>query len=326
MEVNMAEKAGKVSVIGTGIIGSTVAYTLLLKALAAEIMLVNRNEGRARAKEVDLSHCTPILEDTVIKHGSLKDSYDSDIVVVTCGMLPSERGTRMDVLPSNIEIFKSIIPEIAQYSPEAVIIVVTNPVDVMTYAAYRLSGFPRGRVIGSGTLLDTTRLKYIIGRKFGLASSGIEAVIVGEHGDSMVPVWSLARYMDEDLGKYLKDRNLDFDCSTKSDLLQQTRRAGWEIRLGNEHSCYGISLSVVRIIEGLLGYHGAPLPVSSLLRGEHGISEVCLSLPVKLGRKGIEEPLPIALSGEELVQLKNSASVLSGYVEQAESLIKKRTI
>lgn len=304
----MAKKARKISIVGTGTIGSTVAYTLLLKNLTDEIVLINRNEARGRAKASDFSHCTPLLGDMVIRHGSFADTDDSDAVAITAGVLPSENGTRMDVLRSNIEIYKSIIPEIVRYSPNAVIIVITNPVDVMAYVAYKLSGFPAARVIGSGTLLDTIRFKYFLGESFGTDPTGLDAVIVGEHGDSMVPLWNQTRFAG-------------CNQETKAVIEKQTKRAGWEIRLGNEHSCYGISLSVISIIEGLLGFSTAVLPVSTMPKGEYGIEDVYLSLPVRLGPNGVQGIEKVRIYGEELEKLQQSAKIISGYIKEADLLL-----
>ncbi|MCT8978517.1 L-lactate dehydrogenase [Clostridium sp. CX1] len=317
----MIREGNKITIIGAGTIGSTVAYTLMLKGLAREIILINRTEGRARVKALDLAHCRTCTTETDIRSGDFEDSFNSDIVIIAGGALPKKDGTRMDVLENNINMYKDIIPKLVKYSPESVIIVVTNPVDIMAYVAYKLSGFPHSRIIGSGTLLDTLRFKYILSERFGIKASKIQAEIIGEHGDSMVPVWSRTRYLGIDLQQYLSTRKLILDYKGREEILEETKRAGWNIRLGNEHSCYAISSSVVKIIENILGFSEDMLPISTLLTGEYDIKKVFLSLPSFLHKKGVSEIGIINLDNEELKQLAQSAKVLTEYIREADSLL-----
>lgn len=317
----MIREGNKITIIGAGTIGSTVAYTLMLKGLAREIILINRTEGRARVKALDLAHCRTCTTETDIRSGDFEDSFNSDIVIIAGGALPKKDGTRMDVLENNINMYKDIIPKLVKYSPESVIIVVTNPVDIMAYVAYKLSGFPHSRIIGSGTLLDTLRFKYILSERFGIEVSKIQAEIIGEHGDSMVPVWSRTRYLGIDLQQYLSTRKLILDYKGREEILEETKRAGWNIRLGNEHSCYAISSSVVKIIENILGFSEDMLPISTLLTGEYDIKKVFLSLPSFLHKKGVSEIGIINLDNEELKQLAQSAKVLTEYIREADSLL-----
>ncbi|MDW8802672.1 L-lactate dehydrogenase [Clostridium sp. A1-XYC3] len=317
----MIREGNKITIIGAGTIGSTVAYTLMLKGLAREIILINRTEGRARVKALDLAHCRTCTTETDIRSGDFEDSFNSDIVIIAGGALPRKDGTRMDVLENNINMYKDIIPKLVKYSPESVIIVVTNPVDIMAYVAYKLSGFPHSRIIGSGTLLDTLRFKYILSERFGIEASKIQAEIIGEHGDSMVPVWSRTRYLGTDLQQYLSTRKLILDYKGREEILEETKRAGWNIRLGNEHSCYAISSSIVKIIENILSFAEDMLPISTLLTGEYDIKKVFLSLPSFLHKKGVSEIGIINLDNEELKQLAQSAKVLTEYIREADSLL-----
>lgn len=319
--MNVADKAGKISVIGAGTIGPAVVYALMLKELTSEIVLVNRDEVKGEAKAMDLSHCGPLTGGIKVSHGDYKATEGSDIVVVTAGVLADKNGTRMDILKNNISMFKNIIPEIGKYSPEAVMIIVTNPLDVMTYAAYRLSGFQGSRVIGSGTLLDTMRFRQIIGSRFGIDSSVIEAEVIGEHGESMVPVWSRVKVGGTPLEDYLNAEGMTLNRSIKSEINKKTERAGWNIRLGNVHSSYGIALSAVKIIECMLGFSKEAVPVSTLLNGEYGIDDVFLSVPVHLGKKGVERIDIIGLSDGEHKLLVKSSGILEGYVKEAENIL-----
>lgn len=324
--MNLAAKADKITVVGAGTIGPEVAYGLMLKELASEIILVNRDEAKGKAKASDLSHCGPVTGGTRVSYGDYSTSSGSEIVVVTAGVLADKHGTRMDVLKSNIAMYKKIIPEIAGYSPDAIMIIVTNPLDAMAYAAYKLSGFPASRVIGSGTLLDTMRFRQIIGSRLGIDSSHIEALVVGEHGESMVPIWSSAKVDGMPLQDYLRQRGMELAPGIKAEINRETERAGWNIRLGNVHTCYGIALSAIKIIEGILGFSEEAVPVSTLLSGEYGIGDIFASVPVKLGRKGIKAIETIDMSSDEKKLLAESCGILEGYMREAGNIIKQENL
>ena len=317
----MANKAGKVTIVGAGTIGSTAAYALMLKELASEIVLINRDEIKGAAKALDLSHCAPLTGGIKVSYGDFEASSNSEIVIVTTGVLADKKGTRMDVLQNNINMFKDIIPKVAKYNPEAVIIIVTNPLDAMTYAAYKLSGFPASRVIGTGTLLDTMRFKQILARRFDIASTDIEAEVIGEHGDSMVPVWSRVKVSGMPLEDYLNMKGMLLSPEIKAEIAKETERAGWNIRLGNVHSCYGIALSAVKIIECMLGFSEGAVPVSTRLNGEYGINNVSISVPVYFYKRGVRKVDIIDLSSEEQKLLAKSARILAGYIQEAEYIL-----
>lgn len=319
----MADKASKVTIVGAGTIGPTVAYALMLKELVSEIILVNRDETKGAAKASDLSHCGPLAGGIKVRYGGYEATADSEIVVVTAGTLADKNGTRMDVLKNNINIFREIIPQVAKYSPEAVIIIVTNPLDAMTYVAYKLSGFPTARIIGSGTLLDSMRFRQIIGTKLGIDSSIIDAQVIGEHGDSMIPLWSRVRVGGTPLEEYLKDNEL-LSAEDKREIARETERAGWNIRLGNVHSCYGIARSAVKIIECMLGFSEEIVPVSTMLRGEYGLRDVFLSVPVQLGKEGVIRVDILNLSGEEQKLMIKSAEIVTSYVQEAERILENQ--
>ncbi|MGO9309810.1 MAG: malate dehydrogenase [Spirochaetia bacterium] len=305
----------KITIVGSGVIGTTVAYSLLLRQPNLELVLNNRHEGKARARAFDISHCTPSLEGNTIRAGSMDDTAASDIVVVTAGVLPREDGTRSDVLRDNVEVYRRIIPPLAARNPHAVFIVVTNPTDSMAYAAHRLAGLPASRIIGTGTLLDGLRLRKLIAEACDLDPSKIEADVVGEHGDGMVALWSRASCAGIPLDAYLRGAGIDFDAAARQRIMERTRRAGWDIRLAGEHSCYGISFSVVRIIESILGASAAPLTVSSLISGELGIHDVYLSLPVTLDRAGCRSISVPRLTDEETGALRAAAAAMRSQLD-----------
>jgi len=297
----------KITVIGAGAIGSTILYTLMLKELASEIILINRNKAKGYAKASDISHCTGLCGNSHILSGDYEDSKNSDIVIITAGVLPDEHGSRMDVLSSNIKIYKDIIPEVVKYSPNCVLLILTNPVDVMAYAAYKISGFPASKVIGTGTLLDTTRLRSFLGEQLKINVKDINTMVIGEHGESQFPIWS--------------NTEMCINEELKKDLEHKTKRAGWNIRLANEHSCYAISLSAVKIVEAILEKNNDPIPVSVLLNGQYDIKNVYLSLPAKLNNKGIESIIEPELNELELEKLKNSSKLISDFITQADKYL-----
>jgi L-lactate dehydrogenase len=314
----MAINAAKISVIGAGSVGSTVAYTLMLKEFAGEIVLVNRNADRSRARASDIAHCTALTGRSQVKSGTFSDMEGSQIVVITAGTLPDMHGTRTDVLSANVDIYKSIIPEIERYCPESILVVVSNPVDIMAYAAYSLSGFNASRIIGSGTLLDTLRLKYMIGNEFSINPADIQTFVVGEHGETQVPLWSHTSVNGIKIDRYLSDRGIILDSEMKSRLSEAARRAGWDIRHGNEHSCYCISMCVVKILESIIKDRRTVLPVSTLVDGAYGIKGSFISLPSVLGPSGVREVLELPISRQESDLLQLSAESVREYMKYAE--------
>jgi L-lactate dehydrogenase len=315
----------KITIVGSGAIGTTIAYSLLLRRADLELVLVNRDERRAGAKAFDMSHCLPRGEGSSIRAGRAEDSAGSGIVVMTAGVLPKADGKRSDVLLDNIELYRSILPPLAAKSPEAVFIVITNPNDSMAYAAFKLSGLPASRVIGTGTLLDGMRLRGFIAEAYGLDPSKVEAQVIGEHGDSMVPLWSRAAYEGIPLESYLRDSRKNFDDAAKLGILERTKRAGWEIRLAGEHSCYGISFSTLRIIEGILEPSEDEPTLSAFIPAGSGIGPLAgdafMSLPVKLGRGGLGSVHMPALSEGEAAALRESGLALRAQMDEVDSLI-----
>lgn len=315
----MTSPKNKITVVGSGAIGTTLAYSILLRREDVELVLINRDERKAGAKAFDMSHCVPSLEGSSIRAGKAEDTAGSDIVVMTAGILPKADGKRTDVLRDNIELYRTLLPPLASLSPGAVFIVITNPNDSMAYAASRLCALPASRVIGTGTLLDGLRLRAFVSEAYGLDPSKVEAQVIGEHGDSMVPLWSAATYAGAPLEGFLRAAGKNFDAASKLRLLEKTKRAGWEIRLAGEHSCYGISFSALRIVEALLGPSDTRLTVSSLVSQAGGA--VYMSLPALLGREGVASVRIPDLSEEEAAAFRASASTLKAQMDAVDFLI-----
>jgi len=303
-------KKGKVTIVGAGEIGSTTAYGMLLRKSASDIVLANRNAEKARIKAFDMSHCIPHIDGVSIKGGGFEESSDSQVLVLTLGVLPKKDGKRTDVLARNVKIYKELLPCLAKLSPNAVIVAVTNPVDLMAMAACSFSGLPAARVIGTGTLLDTFRFRSFIGKTLGLSPFQVEANVVGQHGESMVPLWSNVRVSGIELKKYVKDNGILWDTNTEKGIMEKTRRAGWDIRLGNEHSRYAIAYTIALIVESILGGEAAFLPVSIKQNGDYGHEGAFMSLPSKLGLNGLSEIEEIRLLPQERENLYRASETI----------------
>lgn len=315
------EKA-KVSIIGAGSIGAQTACILTQADIVSEIVIINRNETKARGKAMDISHGAALFGNTRVRNGNFDDIRDSKIVVITAGQLPDKNGTRLDVLKSNVEIYRSIIGNIEKYNKDCIIVLVTNPVDIMAYAAYRLSSFPSNHIIGTGTLLDTSRLEYFIGDYYNISSSDVETCVVGEHGDSQVALWSNTRIKNVPIMDYIsKNSSKNFDEEIISYLENKTKRAGWDIRACNEHSCFGISMCIFKIIKAIIKDEKIILPVSAFYKGEYDISGIFMGIPVVLGGNGVEETIKLSLSPAEEKLLRNSSECIKSYTQIVDRLV-----
>lgn len=322
----MSRDAAKITMVGCGAIGSAAAQALLLRREGIELLLVNRDGRRAWAKAYDMSHCAPELPGRSVRSGTIEESEGSDVIVMTAGVLPRADGTRADVLRDNVEVYGSLVPALAKSSPRAVFIVVANPVDAIAYAAWRFAGSPAGRVLGSGTALDAMRLRAFIAEAYGLEAERTGVEVIGEHGDSMVPLWGRATYGGRPLAELLAERGADFGEAAKAELLRKTKRAGWEIRQGGEHSCYGIAFSLCRIVETILGFSEGPVAVAAPFAGEYGIEGAFMSLPTMLGRGGVVSRIAPELSGTELEALRASADAVRAQTDEVDRLIGKGAV
>ena len=244
------------------------------------------------------------------------------MIVLTVGVLPRENGTRADVLGDSVDTDRGIVPRLAEICPSAVFITVTNPVDAMTYAAFRLAGSPRGRVIGTGMVLDSLRLRAFIGEASGLYPVRVSIDVVGEHGDTMVPLWSHAAYEGRPLGVALAEAGPVAMQEAKAALVERTRRAGWEIRLAGEHSCYGIAFSATRIIEEVLHPSDCRLAVSAPFEGECGIRGVVMSLPTQLGARGVAARVVPPMDEHERAALLQSSEALLPQMAVVDALLR----
>lgn len=300
----------RVAVIGMGNVGATFAYALLLSGLAAEIVLIDVNRAKAEGEAMDLSHTEPFAHPTRIWAGDYSDCAGADVIVLTAGAAQHPGETRLDLVKRNTAIFQKIIPEVAKNCSQGILLIATNPVDVLTYLSLKLSGMSPQRVIGSGTILDTARFRHLLSEYFGVDPRSVHAHIIGEHGDSEVPAWSLANIAGMRLPEFAKASGIPYDEQKMEDIFKQTRDAAYAIIQRKGATFYAVAAGLMRIVEAILRDQHTILSVSSSITGTYGISDVCLSLPTILNRNGVERVLHLELSPSEQAGLRHSAEVL----------------
>ena len=305
----------KVAVVGCGFVGSASAFALMESGLFSEMVLIDVNKDKAEGEALDISHGLPFSKPMQIYAGDYSDAADAAVVVVTAGAGQKPGETRLDLVKKNISIFKSIIPEISKYNKEGILLIVANPVDILTFAAAKLSGFPENRVFGSGTVLDTARLKYLLGEHLKIDSRSVHAFIIGEHGDSEIAAWSSANVSGIPLNDFCEMRgHFEHEKSMKR-IAEDVKNSAYGIIEKKGATYYGIAMSVRRICEAIIRDEKSILPISSIQHGDFGIDGVALSMPAIVGREGVEGSVPIRLSEEEKSALKNSAETLKNVLD-----------
>lgn len=313
------EKTNKISIIGAGFVGSTTAYSLMIAGLASEIVIVDINKDKAEAEAMDLAHGAAFVKAVDITSGTYEDTANSDIVIITAGVGPKPGESRLDIINKNLTIFKQIVPDVVKYSPNSILLVVSNPVDILTYITYKLSGFPKSRVIGSGTVLDTSRLKYMLSEHFDIDARNVHTYIIGEHGDSEITAWSLTNIAGMDAEQYCDtvcDKKCEHKCdkSFKYTIPKAVKNAAYEIINKKGYTNYAVALAVTRIVEAILRDEDSILTVSSLFEGQYGIDDVYLAIPTIVNRSGARRILDAPLSKEEADRLKESANILKDHL------------
>lgn len=310
-----AHQVTRIAVVGAGRVGSTFAYTLLLAGLASEIVLVDADARRSEGEAMDLNHAVPFASPARIWSGSLEDAAGAAVVVLAAGVGQRPGETRLDLVRRNVEVFRQIVPPIAHANPDGLILVATNPVDILSYATWKLSGLPPERVIGSGTILDTARFRYLLSEHLGVDPRSIHAYVVGEHGDSEVPVWSLANISGMGLETYCATHGCRLDAARKAEIFGQTRDAAYQIieRKGATH--YAVAAGLLRIVEAFVRDQRTVLSVSSLIRDFLGIDNVYLSMPTVMSGRGAERMLRLPLDASEADSLRRSAKVIADVLD-----------
>jgi L-lactate dehydrogenase len=304
----------KAAIIGCGFVGSSSAFALMQSGLFSEIVMIDSDVERAEGEALDISHGMPLAKPMRIYAGNYDDASDAAIIIVTAGANQKPGETRLDLVKKNVAIFRSVIPEIPKRNYQGIILVVANPVDILTYAAVKFSGLSPKRVIGSGTVLDTARLKYLLSEHLNVDSRSIHTYIIGEHGDSEFAAWSSANVSGVPLFDFCKMRgHTNYEEATLN-IESKVRNSAYEIIKRKHATYYGIAMSVKRICEAVIRDEKSVLPVSSLIDNVYGIRDVALSMPAIVGKDGVEDIMPIRLSYEEQKRLQTSAEVLKGVI------------
>lgn len=300
----------RVAIVGLGNVGATFAYALLLSGLAAEIVLIDANRAKTEGEAMDLNHAVPFTHPTKVWAGDYPDSAGAVVTVLAAGAAQAPGETRLDLIKKNAAIWRSVVPQVAKHNPGGILLIATNPVDVLTYAAWKLSGLRSQKVIGSGTILDTARFRYLLSQQLGVDASSVHAYIIGEHGDSEVPVWSLANIAGMRLPQFYKERDIPYDRAAMEDIFLQTRDAAYRIIERKGATYYAVAAGLMRITQAILRNQRTVLSVSSLIEGYYGLTDVCFSLPTVIDRGGVEQVLHLELDATEIERLRASAKIL----------------
>jgi len=311
-------RTSKLAIVGAGAVGSTLAFAALTRGSARSIALHDVNRAKVEAEVLDLRHG---LMFTSPAHVTGSDDVavcaDADVVVVTAGAKQKPGQTRLDLAEGTIGLMRQILPGLVDVAPDAVYLMVTNPVDVVTYAALQISGLPRERLFGSGTVLDSSRLRAGLAERCGVAVGNVHAYIAGEHGDSEIALWSSASIGGVPLLDWAPlDGRSPLDAAVREEVHREVVDSAYRIIAGKGATNYAVGLAATRIIEAVLKDEGRIMPVSSLLDGYHGISDVCLSVPSLVDRRGVTGTLPVPMSDEELAGLRASAASVRGVLQR----------
>ena len=306
----MKVNSRKVAVIGCGFVGSSSAFALMQSGLFSEMVLIDADTKRAEGEAMDISHGISFARPMQIYAGNYDDITDAAIIVITAGANQKPDETRLDLIKKNAAIMKSIVGEIKKRDFGGILLIVSNPVDILTLIALKESGYPSNRVIGSGTVLDTGRFKYLLGEHLDVDSRSVHAFIIGEHGDSELAAWSNARIGGLKVNDFCELRgHFNHEQSMKK-IFENDRNSAYEIIERKHATYYGIAMAVKRICEAIVRNEKSILPVSSLMTGEYGLNDVVLSIPAVVGETGVQKVIPIELNDEELTKLKDSANIL----------------
>ncbi len=301
-----ASKKTRIVVIGVGAVGSTTAYTLLLRARMDELVLIDANKGKAIGDALDMNHGLPFLGKAKVWAGSYEDCNEADIIIITAGVSQRPGESRIDLLKRNVAIYETITDEVLRHNRDGSLLIASNPVDIMSYFTWKKSGWPVRRVIGSGTLLDSARFRYLIGDKLAIDSRSIHAHIIGEHGDSELPLWSLAN---------IAGTEMMLSEEEKQEIFANTRDAAYKIIEAKGATYYAIALALDRICTAILKNEAAVLNVSTLLTDYHGVNDVYLGVPCIVDSSGVRETLRLQINDHEKQLLHKSADKLKGLIQ-----------
>ncbi len=314
----MAVNSRKVVIVGCGFVGSASAFALMQSKLFSEIVLIDADHAKAEGEAMDISHGIPFVGNMKIYAGTYDDIVDAAIIVITAGAGQKPGETRLDLVHKNLNIFKSIIPEIAKRECRGILLVVANPVDILTYAAIKLSGFPEHRVIGSGTVLDTGRLQQMLGAHVEVDPRDVQAYVMGEHGDSEFVAWSSAQVAGVPLNTFCElHGHLEHEAAEKR-IAEDVKNSAYTIIEKKHATYYGVAMAVKRICTAVMRDEQTVLPVSSLMVGEYGLSDLAISMPTVVGRDGVVCRVPVPLNDDEQHELTASAKALKDIIDSVD--------
>lgn len=301
---------GKVGLIGTGLVGTSFAYSLMQQGYAKELVLIDVDKPRAEGEAMDLNHGLPFVGPMRIYAGDYADLAGAEVTVITAGLNQKPGETRLELLGKNAAIMREIIPEVVQHNPDGIVVIASNPVDILTYIACEAANFKPGQIIGSGTLLDTARLRYLLGDYYAVDPRSIHAYVVGEHGDSELALWSLANVAGVRLSDFTGPNGKGYDKAALDAILEQTRNAAYEIIKRKKATYYAIGLGLLTLVESILKDQHSVYTVSTPLSGQFGVTDIAISLPSVIGRRGVEEVLNIHMDEAETALFQKSAQML----------------
>lgn len=317
----MVQKRRKISILGTGNVGATIAYNLTLSGICSEIVLVDINKAKAEAEALDLTQCAVCVPSVKVRTGEYEDVKGSDIVVVTCGVGRKPGQSRLDLAKVNVGIIKSVMPEVAKNAPDAIYVVVSNPVDVLTYVIMKCTGLPKEQVIGTGTLLDTNRLIEAVASYCKVDAHNVNAYVLGEHGDACMAPWSLCTVAGMPVKEYCKkflgvtEEKIDEELAN---IYTEMVKAGAKVIQGKGATFYAIACSTVQLIKAILADTDTILPVSTLLDGEYGAKNLCTGVPAVIGGSGFKKIVEIPLPEAEDKLLKEKLASLDATYDALE--------
>lgn len=309
--------SSKITIIGAGNVGSTIAYTLSHEEFVSEIVIIDIDKKKVEGEAMDIIQGASFRDPISVIAGDYEDAAGSDIVIITSGIARKPGQTRIELTQTNVDILKEITPHIVKAAPNALYIMVSNPVDVMTYVFTKISGLPENQIIGSGTLLDTARLRYALSEHFDIAQRNIHAYVLGEHGDSSFVPWSIAKISGASVDEYfemMKPYGKEFKPLDKDAMAEYVHKSGGRIIENKGATFYAVSISVCRLCALLLSANESISTVSTMLHGEYGIDDVCISIPTLVGPYGVKGKVPVPLTDYEIEKLRNSANVLKDVI------------
>ncbi|MCK8828331.1 L-lactate dehydrogenase [Natroniella acetigena] len=300
----------KIAIIGAGGVGATTAYALMIKGIGSEIVLVDINKQKAEGEAMDLNHGSSFVNPVKVYAGDYSDCKDAEIIIITAGAKQKPDETRLDLVDKNVAIFKEMIPQITEYNDNCILLIISNPVDILTYVTLKLSGFPKERVFGSGTVLDSSRFRTLLSESCNIATNNVHGYIIGEHGDSKVAAWSLTNIAGTNLDDYCPVCEETCTRDNQEQIATQVKNAAYKIIEKKGSTFYAIALAISKIVRSILRDENSVLTVSTLLHGEYGVEDICLSLPTVINSSGIDRVLNLDLQPQERETFVKSAKTL----------------